>query len=157
MRQVAARALTRIGEPAVTPLIAVLEDEANSPAVRGTAAVTLGQIGHRRAIKPLTEMLGAADTDVRYGAAMGLELFESAAAFGPDTVSKLIAVLADDDARVRLTAADVLGHVGGERATDALVQVLYGNDPDLAARAAFALAKVGTPEAVSAVEKWRKG
>jgi hypothetical protein len=64
-----------MGEPAVEPLIQVLEDE--DPRVRVRAAEALGRIGDERAIKPLTYALNDKDETVRTFAKMGLESLEA--------------------------------------------------------------------------------
>ena len=49
----AAKALGKIGDAAVAPLIAALKD--GDPEVRGNAAKALGEIGDKRAVDPLLD------------------------------------------------------------------------------------------------------
>jgi len=62
--------LVAIGEPAVQPLIAALEDK--NEYVRWSVTEALGQIGDRRAIEPLTAVLKDSEEDVRKAAATAL-------------------------------------------------------------------------------------
>ena len=66
----AARALVKIGAPAVEPLITVLQDEEKY--TRKRAAFTLGEIGDTRAVEPLRESLKDDDRDVRNMASKAL-------------------------------------------------------------------------------------
>ena len=61
VRNAAEKALSRMGEPAVEPLIRTLEHEMWE--VRRAAAYVLGNIGDRRAVEPLIEALSDEDED----------------------------------------------------------------------------------------------
>ncbi len=65
--------LAAIGEPAVQPLIAALED--NNRYVRHSAVIALGQIGDRRAVEPLTAVLKDSKEEIRKAAAIALRNF----------------------------------------------------------------------------------
>jgi hypothetical protein len=69
-RERARRALGGVGGPAVEPLLAVLKHK--NSAVRYEAAMTLRDIGDRRAVEPLVEALGDRSFEVRWVAAEAL-------------------------------------------------------------------------------------
>jgi HEAT repeat protein len=71
VRQKAAEALGKIGEPAVEPLIGALRDE--NRLVRRRAAEALGEIRDARAVEPLIGALRDRDSWVRRRAAEALE------------------------------------------------------------------------------------
>lgn len=154
----AARALAEIGSAAVPALVALLEGD--DPALRDIAAGVLGTIGDPRALTPLQRALeqhGKADFahTHHFGAASGLEKFGEAA------TPAFVAVLNHDEPLVRARAAASLGIIRSASATDALIALLDDDAPctkdkrvcDVAARA---LAKIGTPDALRALERWRK-
>jgi HEAT repeat protein len=62
-----------------------------------------------------------------------------------------LVALGDERARVRLTAAHVLGKLGDRSAVPALVPLTADSDDDVAAKACFALARLGDPVAVPAL------
>ena len=64
-----------MGEPAVKPLIQLLDDE--DPEIRVRAAEALGRLGDDRTIGPLTDALNDKDETVRIFAKMGLESIEA--------------------------------------------------------------------------------
>jgi len=63
----AIKGLSEMGEPAVEPLIKLLNDKDNPPNVRSDAAIILGKIGNSIAIEPLINAMTEAkvkfDTD----------------------------------------------------------------------------------------------
>jgi len=70
LQGVVERALVKIGEPAVEPLIQALKDGYSH--VREGAAKALGEIGDIRAVEPLIQALKDEDSDVRKIAAEAL-------------------------------------------------------------------------------------
>lgn len=59
--------------------------------------------------------------------------------------------LADDRARVRVTAAHLVSKIGDRRAVPALIPLTADADDDVAAKARFALARLGDPAAIPAL------
>jgi len=74
VRKAVAVTLTRIGQPAVDPLLGVLKDKDKSKASRANAAYVLGRIGSpaREALPALTKALKESDRDLRRRAAFAL-------------------------------------------------------------------------------------
>jgi len=70
VHRAATRALEEIGEPAVEPLVAALQDE--DPVVRRIAAEVLGNLGDPRAVAPLAAASQDENSDVRRAAARAL-------------------------------------------------------------------------------------
>ena len=67
----AVHALRVIGGPAVDPLIEALQNQI--PTVRKRAAIALGEIGDKRAVEPLTPLLGDKKSFVREATEDALE------------------------------------------------------------------------------------
>ncbi|MDP3012079.1 MAG: HEAT repeat domain-containing protein, partial [Candidatus Hydromicrobium sp.] len=88
VRREAAEALSKIGLPAVEPLIAALKD--NDWDVRKVAAEALGEIGDSLAVESLIAALKDKDRDVHYNAAVALGKIRDIRAVEP-----LIAALKD--------------------------------------------------------------
>lgn len=62
-----------------------------------------------------------------------------------DTTEALIGVLHDDDASVRVKAAQALGQIGDDRAVEPLIRLLNDQDRNVAHHAANALTDIGVP------------
>jgi HEAT repeat protein len=166
--------LLKLDVAAVPDVIEALKDEVWS--VRQAAAKLLGEIGDVGALDGLFNALTDSYSDVRKAAAEALGKIGDSQA-----VPALLRVLSDDDnSDVRCTAAEVLGLIGDERGLAGLIAILendnssapidlgqpprFGeglnefnrwNDKYLCKVAAEALRRIGTPEAVTAVEQWQ--
>jgi HEAT repeat protein len=133
---------------AVELLIDALRDD--NAEVRGFAAGALGECGDARAVEPLINALHDDSEWVRGIAASALGECGDARAVVP-----LLNTLCDYDKTVRFCAADALGRLGDARAVEPLIAALRGDD-ERVWDAASALEKIGTPEALAAVQAWRK-
>jgi HEAT repeat protein len=136
----AARALGKIGDPAVEPLIAALEDE-NSD-VRFFAAVALKEIKDPRAVDPLIGALKDENPVVREYVAGWLGEIKD-----PRAVEALIAALKDKDSVVRASAMHALGAIGDPRAVAPLIAALKRGDWGDRESAAYALGEIKDPRA----------
>ena len=119
--------------------------------VRANATEALSNIGED-AVPALIQALQDQDEWVRSRATLALGRIGGGA---EDAVPALMQTLQDKDVYVRKYAASALGSIG-EGAIDAvpaLIQVLQ--DQDIRINAAFALGKIGTPEALKAVEEYQ--
>ena len=131
----AAAALTKLGPPAVDPLLRTLRHQA--AAARKNAAWALGAIDDRRAVAALIGALKDTEAPVREQAAWAL------GAIGDETaVPALIEALKDNAAKVREQAAWALGAIGDSRATDPLLPLLKDTDVGVRRQAAWALGVV---------------
>jgi quinoprotein glucose dehydrogenase len=108
----------------------------------------LAQVGRRNAgaVDPLRRLLDDADPEIRAQSAkmLGDVRYSQAAA-------EVAALLADDEARVRLFAAEALGRMAHRPALDAVVVMLQENDDEdvwLRHAGAIALSRMGDPAAV---------
>lgn len=99
--------LTRIGEPAVVPLVSLLKAEAED--TRWWAALTLGKIKSPVAVPPLIAALGDRDWLVRFFAAWSLGEIRDFRAVEP-----LIAALEDAEFLVVKMALDSLREITGK-------------------------------------------
>ncbi len=138
LRWAAARALGTIGnKKAVPSLLKVLNDR--DPNVRKAAVDALGQIGDHRALSPLVRRL--ADTSPEVHAAA----IEALSRFGPAVIDLLL--LAYETAWQRGAVIRILGSVGGQQATDVLLQGLTEYDPAVRRNAAWALGEIRAVQA----------
>jgi HEAT repeat protein len=109
-------ALVNIGEPAVEPLIELLNHKDRW--ARTGAAIALGKIGDKRAVEPLINVLQDSERNVRWYAAESLGMIGDKRAVLP-----LIKALSDSDVTVSKHAAEALGNLGDSRAVEPLINV----------------------------------
>ncbi len=157
VRNAVADALVQIGQPAVEPMLFaihlyyyrdyyILRDLAN-------VLVQIGQI----AVESLLTALGYPDVNVRRIAAFALGEIADPRAVGP-----LIAALDDHHPPVRAAAATALGQFADPSTIEPLRILLLDTNLDdigfmrVCDHAAEALEHIGTPEALAAVEVWRR-
>jgi len=62
--------------------------------------------------------------------------------------------LTDTDAGLRDKAAEALGELGDVRAVEPLIRSLWDNDTRVSNIAAYSLTRIGSSEALSAVQLW---
>jgi HEAT repeat protein len=175
LREDAARALGRQGEPAIDLLLEKLES--GDSEMQRTIARTLGQTGDHRAFEPLIGLLESGDTGTRLAAIEALKTLAH-----PETVSRLCALLTGGDAQTREAAIRVVGYFGAkgwanaifdcceetdervrraaleqlpniedERGVATLIRALQNGSPRVRETAAKALAQVKTDESVAAL------
>lgn len=137
VRWKAAEALSKIGVPAVDPLIGELRNDDDD--VRWKAAIALGEIGDQRAIGPLISLLGDPDRFVRSRAAYALGLI------GGPAVDPLVGALQKGDGNLRWGAAIALGKIHDIRAIDPLIRALADKYENVRAESARSLAAIGKP------------
>jgi HEAT repeat protein len=169
VRESAAMALGRIGDRrGVGPLILTLRDEVTS--VRRIAAAALARIDPEWASLPETREaaeklklaiqdaepairffvsqllvnLGALSPEAMFGLAPEDQLASPAVKRKRMATHLFIGLLEDPDRDLRQTAAEALGHLGGERARQALTRTARDLDGDVAAAIQMALQALGT-------------
>lgn len=149
--EVLAKALARVGTPALKPLLGVLEAGDREPRrwaacalgilrdpqavnplirrledarseVRKTAALALGQIGELRALSPLIKALAHKDLETRRAAAEALGFLGS-----PDAVDALVSAVADQSERVQIPSIQALAKIGGLQAAECLRTAMNGS------------------------------
>lgn len=113
----ARNALAKIGAPAVTPLIAALDDNNNN--VREGAAGVLAIIKDRRAVEPLITLLGDTLSDVRLAAVQALGDIGDSRAVAP-----LILALADEKTHICNSAIHALAKIGDGCAAEPICTML---------------------------------
>jgi HEAT repeat protein len=110
------------------------------PAVQYDAVEALGELAHPAATDALVGALtGDQYSGIRWKAA------EALGKIGKPAVPALIAVLDHPDEGVRWKAAITLGEIGDERGIAPLIGLLSDRDRFVRSRAAFALARIGSP------------
>lgn len=152
----AIRLLSDLGSIALPALEQTLDDPHQT--VRRRAAWALGKIGDPAAVPALIAALRDPQGEVRFETARSLGYIGVAAA-----VPALITALRDPDNRTRGCAIWALGEIGDPSAVPGLVKRL--KDPEtfwvwdearLCDTAAESLQKIGTLDALTALEKWRR-
>lgn len=135
-------AAAALGEPAVEPLLAVLNDEGAD--TRAAAARALGFVGDVRAIEPLTEALNDSNVEVRVAVAVALGSMGDGRAVDP------LAARIKNDTRqeVRQAAAQALKAIGDAHAMELLMAMLKHEDPNVRHAAAQTLTKQELPDDV---------
>jgi hypothetical protein len=131
-------ALVEIGEPAVEPLIAALDD--GNSEIRSWAMWCLGEIGDPRAVEPLITILH--DEKKYWWGTAKSSLIE----IGAPAVEPLVACLKEADADVAERACDTLVSIGAP-AVEPLIDVLGHSDEDIRDLAFWALDDIGDPAA----------
>ncbi len=138
---------------AVPALIKALHDSSNY--VQQSAATALGRIGDPSAVSALAGTLYDRDLMVRIAVANALEQFGSSAL---EAMPHLIRVLQYwEPPSLQEAVVRALGAIGDDSCVPALVNALNfskddtANPPEAAARA---LLRMGTPEALAAVNQW---
>lgn len=163
--------LTRHGEPAVDPLIAVLNDSSRQPA-RAWAANVLGEVRAQRAFPALVRSLDNPEDEVRGKSATALgrlgdpravgylleHLLTDPAPFvrvriasalaqfgGPEVIDRLVRALGDPAWWVRMRSVEALEQIGSV-AEGPLLVALDDPDSEIRVRAAVALERLGVPD-----------
>lgn len=136
----ATNALVDIGEPAVEPLIGILQDKNEDSFLQAKAIAVLAGIKDERAIQPMIQALKEKpELQADLGYHLGL--------MGKPAVKPLIQLLDDEDPEVRVRAAEALSRLGDDRAIGPLTDAL--NDKDETVRI---FAKMGL-ESIEAQKK----
>jgi HEAT repeat protein len=147
MRDRATNSLVQIGPVAVPALLNALYHEQYE--VNLGAAVALRKIGSP-AIPSLSRALHHEDAKARGWATSALQSYENANA----ALRELLSVLHDDEYMVRIGAIIALGESKNPDAVPSLVELL--DDKAVSQFALEALTKIGTPDALKALEKHRQ-
>ncbi len=146
-----------IGEPAVIPLLDLLNASNVHDQIKRAVIESLGKVGDVRAVEPLIKVLQDADLDspLRSSTIEALGRLREKRAVG-----LIIGCLEDKDAHVRIAAVEALGRIGVRETVPALTQRLkdqevptyhYSRVCDVAVRA---LASIDFPEANTALISW---
>lgn len=117
----ATSALVEIGEPAVEPLVFILQDKSGDVFLRMKVIAVLAGIKDERAIQPMIRVLKE-EPELQADLGYHLGLMDEPA------VEPLIQLLGDDDPEVRVRAAEALGRLGDGRAIGALTDALSDKD-----------------------------
>jgi HEAT repeat protein len=141
VRDTASEALSRWHSPAVARRLA---SALGSPDLRRPAGDVLERMGHA-AVKPLVEVVMGDDTEAAAAAGALLQRIAGAQSFLPD--------LSSIDPEERLRAVEVLGVIGGDVASEALLGTLSDPDPLIRVRSAALLGALGDLRAIRALRR----
>jgi len=169
VRKAAVEAIVGLGQPAVEPLVVALQ-EWNSHRIRQRIADVLDELGWLPGEDEIGATYWIAKSD-----------WDRCVAMGALAIEPLVATLRDRDNGVRWAAAEMLDQLGwrpgmdeigatywiaksdwnrciriGEPAIKPLVEALWNSESWVQQGAAGALERIGTPEAMAAVEEWQK-
>ena len=151
IRATAYTVLVEQGAEAATELVGMFP-QISRPA-RLHVIRALGEIGHPVASPLLSDLVRTEDPQ-EYLFVSSL----AAKALGQiGDVDALLALLADERGGPRRMAATVLGNMAHPAAVPHLKHALRHEDPPMQKIAAKALGRIGTPEAIAAVDAWRTG
>lgn len=117
IRKAAQDALAKIGEPAVGPLVKIMNDPDENYLSRESAIGALGGVGGP-AVEPLIKALDNLDLELLATAAYSLRVI------GEPAVDPLIQVLEHDNPQVRARAAEALSGIKDERIVEPLTKAL---------------------------------
>lgn len=156
--------MEHIGQPAVAPLLALLEDPTVTlGTVASNAAGFLGRLGDPSAIPALRRALFRGDDSLCGSAARALSCLDD-----PTVIEPLLEGLTRDDARIRGMVAGSIIPLQDNRVVEALIALLaderrvWEADPHMRLKrvsemAAERLAMIGTEPALHALAAWRQG
>ncbi|MBN1564658.1 MAG: HEAT repeat domain-containing protein [Anaerolineae bacterium] len=142
------RVLARISDPRATKILLTIlnDDDVNVRVLAANALLSIGE----PAVELLLAGLCGTESRIRYFAAYILGSLKDTRAIEP-----LIATLHDPEDRVRFYAVHALGNFKDTRVIQSLITALDDIERNMSFRAAEALTRIGTPEALAAVEEWR--
>jgi HEAT repeat protein len=166
VREKASRALAKIGEPAVKPLLTALNERT---ALNGESILALGELKDSRAIPLLMKCLRNSNNDIRTDAARAFgkigkpaikpllaafkdednevyyAVVEAFAKMGAIALPPLLATLKSEDPRQRSGAIRALGELGDSRAVGPLIDEFEDTVEAVRIDAADALSRIGRP------------
>ena len=137
----AIKALKNIGDRAVEPMIAALNDENKN--VRIFAAIALGEIKDSRAVEPLITALRDENVEVREKTVSALGKIKH-----PRVLEFLIVALRDENSKVRVKAVEVLGEMKDPRVVEPLIAALNDESEKVRMLTAEVLGETKDPRAV---------
>ena len=115
-------------------------------AVRAKAAMDLGRLNDRSAVRPLVDAMEDPDEGVRSSATSALEMQDFASVLG--ATPRLIHLLQNENSEIRWRASRVLGKGRDRRAIEPLVAALKDRDSNVRCEAAEALARLDPGQTV---------
>ncbi len=137
VRQAAAYALGRIGNPMAIPeLVKALDDP--QPDVQEAALDALSEFKHGVPVAPVQRMLGSSSADMRQHA---IDILTSMHAMA--SLQAISALVSDPDADVRQSAVQAIQEMGSPSSAGTVLPALSDNDSDVRQVAVYALAQLG--------------
>ncbi len=149
LRRNALRVLMQIGEPAVDPLILLLDD--SDLYNRSRAVEALNKIGDKRAIEPLKKKLNDPSKLVQVEVAAALH---GMGQMNPTDV--ILSALEDANIQTRRAAAKAVWEIIDDPPQKLVLKAMKDADPDVRNYATLAIGKKPTPEIVNPLIKTLK-
>ena len=147
VREQAVRALGQLGDPGMGPALEQILANDTMPAVRGSAAWSLGNLRDTTAVAALVQAQQDAETPVRQSALSALQFL-----WTPAAEAAAVAALLDRDETVRFLAAQLLGYHRTADAIDELCRSLADSSLWVRVESARALGLIGDTSAVAPLE-----
>lgn len=148
---------SQIGEPAITPLLNLLNGPDIHDRTKRAVIKSLGIVGAVRAVDPLIKMLQDANLD----SPLRISAIEALGCIGDERAARLIiGCMEDKDADIRMAAVNALGGIGIREAVPALIRKLRDQEKPIyhdwrvCDAAANVLDRIDFPEADTALVSW---
>ncbi len=179
-RETAIEALGKLKDDSIIPcILGVLHDASNN--VRMASIIALSNLSTPKSISVIIEFLADANSKIReiaynilknMGANSTEDLLNALyhekgsirdfairilKEIGSPSIPGLLEALKENSSWIRWASAEALGEIGDKLATTGLIEALNDAEWPVRQSAANALEKIATPEAIRAVEKWKKG
>lgn len=153
LRLAAAEALGKLGNAqAVTPLLDILSDEREkSIYLKESAAKALGMLGDIRALEPLLDVLESKKGIRDKFNFLKEQVVEAIGRIGgrsSKATHSLLRVLKDESPSIRLAAVEALATLGDSSVLDAVGEMIFDHDDDVALAAVSAIFHLGGEPAV---------
>ena len=142
---------------AIPSLIKAIKDGDEQVRLYTVAALGMMEQAAQKAVPALAEGLTKKDFHTKYRVfdSFHIEVVKTLIAIGPSAISTLIEALHHGDERVCSLAAEGLGRRKALTALPALIEVLNDESELVRNSSAEALRKIGTPEALEAIEEYK--
>jgi HEAT repeat protein len=158
LRLAAAESLGKLGDAhAVPPLLDILSDEREkSVYLKESAVKALGMLGDIRALEPLLDVLeskrGIRDK-FNFLKEQVIEAIGRIGGKSSKATLSLLRVLKDESPSIRLAAVEALAAIGDPQTLDALKELIFDKDDDVAMAAISAVYSLGGEPAIREVLK----
>lgn len=140
-------ALGKIADPITLPIFSELANDDNPIVLRETVKALIMFKSNKTVVPLCTAIRNSNDKETKKMA------FESIVALGHTATLKLVKLLDDNDPKIRMIAAQILGEIADVSSVKGLIKALQDNDKSVRNAAADSLGRFNNPAAIDALEK----